>query len=128
MAWGFNGDGFEDLVVAWLFFHIPLNQVKKFMHRFIFILMTAKGIYMRIYQSIIQVSLQHTHLPTGWLLLTTIMMAIDDVFAGSMGLQYRDPDYSNNYIGPYPRLILVILLVNFMMHQIALMIKMMVKE
>ena len=32
----------------------------------------------------------------------------DDIFAGSMGLSYRDPDYANNnFILPYPDLLLL---------------------
>ena len=32
---------------------------------------------------------------------------MDDIFSGSMGIQYRSSDYSQNYIDPYPHLLLI---------------------
>ena len=32
---------------------------------------------------------------------------IDDIFSGSMGVQYRDEDYSENYINYYPHLLML---------------------
>ena len=103
----FNADGFEDIVIAWAIFPhtVELSQkinapVEIYLNDGLGNLFEDNAIY--------QLGLPPTH-PAPYRLAIEDFNGdgIDDIFAGSMGLQYRDPDYSNNFIEPYPDLLLL---------------------
>ena len=101
----FNNDGFEDLVIAWAIFPHTVELSQKINAPVEIYLNDGNG---NLYEdiSIYQQGLPPSH-PAPYRLAIDDFNGdgIDDIFAGSMGLQYRDPDYSNNFIEPYPCLL-----------------------
>tara|TARA_B100002052_G_scaffold37093_1_gene29166 strand:+ start:18832 stop:20634 length:1803 start_codon:yes stop_codon:yes gene_type:complete len=108
MATGdFNGDGFEDIVVAWALFPHTIEPDQKVDAPINIYLNDGNG---NLYEdnSIYYSGEAPTH-PFAYRLAIADFNndGIDDIFGGSMGLQYRDPDYANNFILPYPDLLLL---------------------
>ena len=108
MATGdFNGDGYEDMVVSWALFPHTIDLDQKVNAPVNIYLNDGNG---NLYEdlSIYENGEVPTH-PYAYRLAIADYNGdgIDDIFAGSMGLQYRDPDYSNNFILPYPDLLLL---------------------
>ena len=103
----FNGDGLEDIVIAWAIFPHTVELSQKINAPVEIYLNDGQG---NLYEdnAIYQLGQPPTH-PAPYRLAVEDFNGdgIDDIFAGSMGLQYRDPDYSNNFIEPYPDLLLL---------------------
>ncbi len=108
MATGdFNGDGYEDIVVAWALFPHTIELEQKVYAPVHIYLNDGNG---NLYEdnSIYYSNEAPTH-PAPYRLAIADFNGdgIDDIFVGSMGLQYRDPDSANDFILPYPDLLLL---------------------
>ena len=108
MATGdFNGDGFEDLVVIWAIFPHTIEEDQKIDAPIHIYLNDGNG---HLYEdmSIYATGSFPTH-PFAYRAVIKDFNSdgIDDIFAGSMGKQVRSEDYSENYIKPYPHLLLL---------------------
>lgn len=108
MATGdFNGDGFEDFAVAWALFPHTVREDQKVNAPINIYLNDGSGRYKEdhtLYQS----GEAPTH-PFAYRLVAKDFNndGVDDLFAGSMGIQVRYEDYSQNHIEPYPHLLLL---------------------
>ena len=108
MATGdFNGDGFEDLVVMWGIFPHTIEESQKINAPLHIYLNDGNG---KLYEdlSLYENSEYPTH-PFGYRLAIEDYNAdgIDDIFAGSMGKQVRGEDSTQDYIEPYPHLLML---------------------
>ena len=108
MATGdFNGDGHEDVVVAWAIFPHTIEEDQKIDAPIHIYLNDGKG---HLYEdmSIYATGTYPTH-PFAYRVVVKDFNkdGIDDIFAGSMGKSVRYEDYSENYIKPYPHLLLL---------------------
>ena len=103
----FNGDGFEDLVVIWAIFPHTIEEDQKIDAPIHIYLNDGNG---HLYEdmSIYATGSFPTH-PFAYRAVIKDFNSdgIDDIFAGSMGKQVRSEDYSENYIKPYPHLLLL---------------------
>ena len=108
MATGdFNGDGYEDIVVAWAIFPHTIELDQKVNAPINIYLNDGNG---KLYEDLtIYNGGEVPNHPFAYRLAIADYNGdgIDDIFAGSMGLSYRDPDYANNFILPYPDLLLL---------------------
>ena len=108
MATGdFNNDGFEDIVVAWAIFPHTLESEQKINAPINIYLNDGSG---NLYHDTnIYASGEAPKHPFAYRLAVADFNndGRDDIFAGSMGIQYRNEDYSKNYISPYPDLLLL---------------------
>ena len=103
----FNGDGHEDFAVSWAFFPHTIEPSQKVNAPINIYLNNGNGRFqedLSIYKS--------NSAPTHPFAYRTIAAdfnsdGIDDIFAGSMGIQYRSSDYSENFIDPYPHMLLL---------------------
>ena len=103
----FNNDGLEDLVIAWAIFPHTIELEQKIDAPIEIYLNDGNG---RLVEDLsIYSEGQPPEHPFAYRLVVADFNndGVDDVFAGSMGLQYRDPDYGNNFILPYPDLLLL---------------------
>ena len=103
----FNGDGFEDFAVAWTFFPHTIDPDQKINAPINIYLNNGEGRYeenLNIYTN--NEPPEH---PFAYRMIAADFNndGIDDIFAGSMGIQYRSSDYSENYINPHPHLLLL---------------------
>ena len=103
----FNGDGFEDFAVAWTFFPHTIDPDQKINAPINIYLNNGEGRYeenLNIYKN----NEPPDH-PFAYRMIAADFNndGIDDIFAGSMGIQYRSSDYSENYINPHPHLLLL---------------------
>ena len=103
----FNGDGFEDFAVAWALFPHTVREDQKVNAPINIYLNDGNGRYkedLDLYQS----GKPPTH-PFAYRLVAKDFNndGVDDLFAGSMGIQVRYEDYSQNHIKPYPHLLLL---------------------
>tara|TARA_B100001093_G_scaffold405960_1_gene394315 strand:+ start:965 stop:2794 length:1830 start_codon:yes stop_codon:yes gene_type:complete len=103
----FNGDGFEDFAVAWAYFPHTIEPSQKVNAPINIYLNDGNGRLMEnldIYQSGTP-----TNHPFAYRTIAADFNGdgIDDIFAGSMGIQYRSEDYTKNFINPYPHLLLL---------------------
>ena len=103
----FNGDGFEDFAVAWTFFPHTIDPDQKINAPINIYLNNGEGRYeenLNIYTN----NEPPDH-PFAYRMIAADFNndGIDDIFAGSMGIQYRSSDYSENYINPHPHLLLL---------------------
>ena len=103
----FNGDGFEDFAVAWALFPHTVREDQKVNAPINIYLNDGNGRYkedLNLYKS----DRAPTH-PFAYRLVAKDFNNddIDDLFAGSMGIQVRYEDYSQNHIKPYPHLLLL---------------------
>ena len=108
MATGdFNGDGFEDIVVAWALFPHTIELEQK-VHAPVHIYLNDGNGNLYEDNSVYYSNEAPTH-PAPYRLAIADFNGdgIDDIFVGSMGLQYRDPDSANDFILPYPDLLLL---------------------
>lgn len=103
----FNGDGFEDFVVAWALFPHTIEKDQK-VNAPINIYLNDKSGRFKEDLSIYNSGEAPTH-PFAYRLLAEDFNndGFDDLFAGSMGIQYRGQDYSQNYINPHPHLLML---------------------
>jgi hypothetical protein len=103
----FNGDGFEDFVVAWALFPHTIEKDQK-VNAPINIYLNDKSGRFKEDLSIYNSGEAPKH-PFAYRLLAEDFNndGYDDLFAGSMGIQYRGEDYSQNYINPYPHLLML---------------------
>ena len=108
MATGdFNGDGFEDIVVAWALFPHTIELEQK-VHAPVHIYLNDGNGNLYEDNAVYYSNEAPTH-PAPYRLAIADFNndGIDDIFVGSMGLQYRDPDSANDFILPYPDLLLL---------------------
>jgi len=103
----FNGDGYEDFAVAWALFPHTIDPEQKVNAPINIYLNNGKGRFeedLSIYSD----NAQPTH-PFAYRMIAEDLNGdgTDDIFAGSMGIQFRSEDYSENYINPYPHLLLL---------------------
>ena len=103
----FNGDGHEDFAVAWAFFPHTIEADQKVYAPLNIYLSDGNGSFeeqMNIYKSG-----NPTKHPFAYRTIAADFNndGVDDIFSGSMGIQYRSSDYSQNYIDPYPHLLLI---------------------
>ena len=108
MATGdFNGDGHEDLVVGWAIFPHTIEEEQKIYAPIHIYLNDGEG---HLYEDkTIYASSEYFVHPFAYRLAIEDFNAdgIDDIFAGSMGKQVRGEDQSQDYIAPYPHLLLL---------------------
>ena len=103
----FNGDGNEDFAASWAYFPHTIEPSQKVNAPINIYLNNGNGRFqedLSIYKS--------NSAPTHPFAYRTIAAdfnsdGIDDIFAGSMGIQYRSSDYSENFINPYPHMLLL---------------------
>ena len=103
----FNGDGHEDFAVAWALFPHTIEPSQKVNAPLNIYLNDGNGRFaedLNIYAA--------EEAPTHPFAYRTIAAdfnndGIDDIFSGSMGIQYRSEDYSDNFINPHPHLLLL---------------------
>ena len=103
----FNGDGFEDFAVAWAFFPHTIDPDQKINAPINIYLNDGEGRYeenLNIYTN----NEPPDH-PFAYRMIAADFNndGIDDIFVGSMGIQYRSSDYSENFINPHPHLLLL---------------------
>ena len=103
----FNGDGYEDFAVAWALFPHTVREDQKVNAPINIYINDGTGRYkedINLYQS----GEAPTH-PFAYRLVAKDFNndGVDDLFAGSMGVQVRYEDYSQNHIDPYPHLLLL---------------------
>ena len=103
----FNGDGFDDLVVAWAIFPHTIDEDQKIPAPIHIYLNDGSG-HMYEDMSIYANGDYPTH-PFAYRVVVEDFNSdgVDDIFAGSMGESVRYEDYSQNYIKPYPHLLLL---------------------
>jgi hypothetical protein len=108
MATGdFNGDGHEDLAVGWAIFPHTIEDEKKLYAPIHIYLNDGEG---HLYEDkTIFASSEYFVHPFAYRLAIEDFNAdgLDDIFAGSMGKQVRGEDQSQNYIAPFPHLLLL---------------------
>tara|TARA_X000000368_G_C23049776_1_gene720818 strand:- start:989 stop:2791 length:1803 start_codon:yes stop_codon:yes gene_type:complete len=108
MATGdFNGDGHEDFVVAWALFPHTIEVSQKINAPINIYLNNSNGRFIED-TSIYENGIPPKH-PFAYRIVVNDYNGdgVDDIFAGSMGIQYRSQDYSQNFIDPYPHLLLL---------------------
>ena len=103
----FNGDGYEDIAVIWALFPHTIEPSQKVNAPINIYLNNGSGRFeesLDIYQS----GSPPRH-PFAYRTVAADFNndGIDDIFSSSMGIQYRSQDYSENYINPYPHLLLL---------------------
>jgi len=103
----FNGDGYEDFAVAWALFPHTIDPDQKVNSPINIYLNNGEGRFKEDL-SIYSDNIQPTH-PFAYRMIAEDLNGdgVDDIFAGSMGVQFRSEDYSKNYINPYPHLLLL---------------------
>jgi hypothetical protein len=103
----FNNDGYEDFAIAWALFPHTIEKSKKVNAPINIYLNNQHGSFIEDLD-IYSTGSPPTH-PFAYRILAKDLNndGYDDIFAGSMGLQYRSQDYSENYIDPYPHLLLI---------------------
>ena len=103
----FNGDGFEDFAVAWAIFPHTIDPDQKINAPINIYLNNGEGRYEE------NLSIYRDNKPPNHPFAYRMIAAdfnndgIDDIFTSSMGIQYRSSDYSENYIDPYPHMLLL---------------------
>tara|TARA_Y100000768_G_scaffold345494_1_gene292455 strand:- start:368 stop:2209 length:1842 start_codon:yes stop_codon:yes gene_type:complete len=103
----FNGDGYEDFAVAWALFPHTIEPDQKVNAPINIYLNNGEGRFeedLEIYRE--------DSPPKHPFAYRTVVAdfnndGIDDIFSGSMGIQYRSNDYSENFINPHPHLLLL---------------------
>ncbi len=103
----FNGDGYEDFAVAWAIFPHTIEQEQKINAPINIYLNDGNGHYsedLDFYAS----GSPPKH-PFAYRVIAKDFNGdgSDDLFAGSMGIQVRKEDYDQNFIEPYPHLLLL---------------------
>tara|TARA_X000000950_G_scaffold98744_1_gene124853 strand:- start:6953 stop:8794 length:1842 start_codon:yes stop_codon:yes gene_type:complete len=103
----FNGDGYEDFAVAWALFPHTLEPSQKVNAPINIFINNGEGRFeedLNIYSD--GSSPKH---PFAYRTVAADFNGdgFDDIFSGSMGIQFRSDDYSENFINPYPHLLLL---------------------
>ena len=103
----FNGDGYEDFVVAWALFPHTIEPDQKVNAPVNIYINNGEGRFEEDLEIYFEgVPPKH---PFAYRTVAADFNndGIDDIFSGSMGIQYRSNDYSENFISPYPHLLLL---------------------
>ena len=103
----FNGDGYEDFAVAWALFPHTIEPDQKVNAPINIYLNNGEGRF----EEDLEIYLEDSP-PKHPFAYRTVAAdfnndGIDDIFSGSMGIQYRSNDYSENFINPHPHLLLL---------------------
>ena len=103
----FNGDGHEDFAVAWALFPHTIEPDQKVNAPINIYLNNGEGRF----EEDLEIYLEDSP-PKHPFAYRTVAAdfnndGIDDIFSGSMGIQYRSNDYSENFINPHPHLLLL---------------------
>ena len=103
----FNGDGYEDFAVAWSLFPHTIVPDQKVNAPSNIYLNNGRGRF----EEDLEIYLEDSP-PKHPFAYRTVAAdfnndGIDDIFSGSMGIQYRSNDYSENFINPHPHLLLL---------------------
>jgi len=101
----FNGDGYEDFVIAWALFPHTIEPDQKVDAPINIYLNNGDGRFREDLDIYIDDSA-----PTHPFAYRTVVAdfnndGIDDIFSSSMGIQYRSENYNENFINPYPHLL-----------------------
>tara|TARA_Y100000992_G_scaffold148847_1_gene99215 strand:+ start:1138 stop:2985 length:1848 start_codon:yes stop_codon:yes gene_type:complete len=101
----FNGDGYEDFAVAWAFFPHTIEPSQKVNAPINIFLNNGEGRFEE--NTDIYLNGEAPRHPFAYRTIAADFNndGIDDIFSGSMGIQYRSEDYSENFINPYPHLL-----------------------
>ena len=103
----FNGDGYEDFAVAWALFPHTIEPSQKVNAPINIFINNGEGRFeedLNIYSD----GSPPKH-PFAYRTIAADFNGdgFDDIFSGSMGIQFRSDDYSENFINPYPHLLLL---------------------
>ena len=103
----FNGDGYEDFAVAWALFPHTIEPIQKVNAPINIFINNGEGRFeedLNIYSD----GSPPKH-PFAYRTIAADFNGdgFDDIFSGSMGIQFRSDDYSENFINPYPHLLLL---------------------
>ncbi len=103
----FNGDGYEDFAVAWALFPHTLEPDQKVNAPINIFINNGEGRF----EEDLDIYIDRTP-PKHPFAYRTVAAdfngdGFDDIFSGSMGIQFRSDDYSENFINPYPHLLLL---------------------
>ena len=103
----FNGDGYEDFAVSWAFFPHTIEPSQKVNAPVNIYINNGDGRFAE--DTDIYVSGAAPKHPFAYRTIAEDFNndGIDDIFASSMGIQYRSEDYSENFINPFPHLLLL---------------------
>ena len=103
----FNGDGYEDFAVAWALFPHTIEPDQKVNAPFNIYLNNGDGRFEEDLEIYFEGSAPRHPFAYRTAAADFNNDGIDDIFSSSMGIQYRSNDYSENFINPYPHLLLL---------------------
>ena len=103
----FNGDGYEDFAVAWALFPHTIEPDQKVNAPLNIYLNNGEGRFEEDLNIYFGGSPPEHPFAYRTVAADFNNDGIDDIFSGSMGIQYRSEDYSENFINPHPHLLLL---------------------
>ena len=103
----FNGDGHEDFAVAWAIFPHTIEPDQKINAPLNIYLNNGDGRFEEDLSIYFDGSAPKHPFAYRTLAADFNNDGIDDIFSGSMGIQYRSDNYNENYIDPFPHLLLL---------------------
>ena len=103
----FNGDGHEDFAVAWAIFPHTIEPDQKINAPLNIYLNNGDGRFEEDLSIYFDGSAPKHPFAYRTLAADFNNDGIDDIFSGSMGIQYRSDDYNENFIDPFPHLLLL---------------------
>ena len=103
----FNGDGHEDFAVAWAIFPHTIEPDQKINAPLNIYLNNGDGRFEEDLSIYFDGSAPKHPFAYRTLAADFNNDGIDDIFSGSMGIQYRSDNYNENFIDPFPHLLLL---------------------
>ena len=103
----FNGDGHEDFAVAWAIFPHTIEPDQKINAPLNIYLNNGDGRFEEDLSIYFDGSAPKHPFAYRTLAADFNNDGIDDIFSGSMGIQYRSENYNENFIDPFPHLLLL---------------------